>query len=170
MEEVKEVTEVVEEEKAFEPITSQEQLNKVIGERLAKKSAKVREEVTTELTQKYQDYDSLKDQIAKLETSNKEMLEAKDKYAELKKTNEELNAKIAQYELDSVKKTAAIAYGLPMEMATRLNGTTKEEIEADALALSRLIPKSSIPIRNQEAEETDEFRALWNKRNPHSKI
>lgn len=104
----------------FKPITSQEQLNRLIGERI------------NSVKSQYADYDDLKSKAAKLDE-----IEAASK-SELEKEREARAA--AEKERDSVKTealriTVAAEKGLTPGQAKRLVGATREELEADADAL-----------------------------------
>lgn len=107
----------------FEPITSQEDFEKRIGARLAREQ------------RKYADYQDLKAKAAKLD-------EIEAKTAEANKTWEEryksLETKMAQKDLEILRVQVASAKGVP---ANRINGTTREELEADADELLTLIAK-----------------------------
>lgn len=177
MEEIKEVTEVTQNKEVveeFTPITSQEQFNAMVGERIARAKAttsdEVRKEVTAELTEKYKDYDAMKERLAVFEKSNEENAK---KYEENSKLIEEYKSQLAKYEMDSVKTKAAVANGLPIEVADRLQGTDKESIEEDAKKMAQFMGFNSqrtAPLRNQEAEAEDGVLAAFKKMNPKIKI
>ena len=146
----------------FKTINTQEEFDAAIGERLA------RERET--LAKKHSDYDALKEQNKKLvdeatgfqtkitELSN-QLEKNKEELANHSKVVSDLNAKIKAYETDSVKTRIALEKGLPFEMASRLNGTTKEEIEKDAESMATLIGqthKSVAPFKSTEPEVMDE--------------
>lgn len=100
--------------KTFEAITSQEQLNRVIGERLARERVK------------YADYEAFKAKALKfdeIEQANKTELEkAQDKI-------KALEAKASEAELKAVKAAIAAKHSIPAEL---LYGNNEEEIEAVA--------------------------------------
>lgn len=108
----------------FEPITSQEQLNALLGDRLARERAK------------YADYDELKAKATKFDES-----EAASK-SELEKATE-ANAKL-QVELDSLRLAnlrheVAAQKELQPSAVKFLTGSTREELEASADELKTLI-------------------------------
>lgn len=107
----------------FEPITSQEDFEKRIGARLAREA------------KKYADYQDLKTKAARLD-------ELETKTAEANKTWEEryksLESKMAAKDHEILRVQVASAKGVP---ANRINGTTREELEADADELLSLISK-----------------------------
>jgi hypothetical protein len=102
---------------AFEPIASQDALDKIVQTRIARERAK------------FADYDELKakaDKLAQLEESQK---------TEAQKAQERLEAaekRAAELELRSIRAEVAAAKGVPGDLLT---GSTQEELEASADAL-----------------------------------
>lgn len=109
-----EVTETVVE---FEPITSQEDLDRLVGSRLDRER------------KKFADYDSLKAQATELEAIKEANKTAEqktaDRVAELERANAELTG-------EKMRSDVAAAKGVP---ASLLTGSTQEELEAAADAL-----------------------------------
>mgnify|MGYP000918053439 CR=1 FL=1 len=134
----------------FTAITTQEQFDAIIGERLK------REKET--YSKKYSDYDDLKSQVDNLTKNNaaldKSLSEATKSIDASKITIDELTDKCKKYETDSVKTRIARKHGLDYDLASRLNGSTEEEIEADATTLSELL-KTSKPEAPLASPETD---------------
>ena len=101
----------------FEPIVSQEALDKIIQARIARERAK------------FADYDELKakaEKLAEFEESQK---------TEAQKAQERLEAaekRAAELELKATRAEVAAAKGVPAELLT---GSTQEELEASADAL-----------------------------------
>ena len=137
----------------FTPITTQEQFDSAIGERLK------RERET--LAKKYADYDDLKkraqaqaDQIDQLTRAAQENAK---KYAGYDDQQAQMQAKIREYETASVKTRVAMECGLPYAMSARLAGETEEEIRRDAQALAKLMGTSGHsdpPRRTNEPDGT----------------
>lgn len=110
---------------------TQEQLDKIIEDRLARER------------QKYEGYDDLKAQVAAL-TAEKKKLEYEGK-SDTEKVSEQLAALQQQLEdekkarqqseAESLRLRVAAAKGLSEVQARRLQGSTQEELEADADAL-----------------------------------
>lgn len=67
--------------------------------------------------------------------------EAEAKAAEAKSAEEfnAVNSRVAELEADLSRERLARQYGLPDQLATRIAGTTPEEMEADAKSLSALV-------------------------------
>ena len=97
----------------FKKIETQEQFDEAIKDRLAREA------------KKYEGYMSPED-VAKLND-------------DFSKKIEELNNQIKRYETNSVKMRICLNNGLPFEMASRLTGTTEEEIQKDAEQLAKLM-------------------------------
>lgn len=104
-------------EKVFEPITSQADLDKIIGARLARERAN------------YADYEELKTAAAELEKIRE------SQKTEAQKAQERLDAaerRAAELELKATRAEVAAAKSVPAELLT---GSTREELEASADAL-----------------------------------
>ena len=128
----------------FKPITTQEEFDAAIKERLSREKAK------------YSDYDQLKSRVTELETENvglKSTIEATNQSkADTDKQLENLQNKIAGYEMASLRTRVALQHGLPYDLADRLQGTDEESFKADAERLVGYIKKSQpvAPIRDSE--------------------
>lgn len=148
----------------FTPITTQEQFDAAIGERIR------RERETTE--RKYADYTELKTKVSGYETTIADMTRAAETAAKKQADNDklltELQGKVKGYETASVKTRIALETGLPYELAARLSGETEEEIRKDAAALAKYVGKQTqaAPLRSTEPEGTgaaaSALRALTN--------
>jgi len=101
----------------FTPITTQEDLDKIIQSRLARETAK------------YADYDDIKSQLGK---ATKDLTDLQGKYADLDKTSKEKDTKIASYEADALKTKVAVGKKLPLELRDFLQGSTEEELSKSA--------------------------------------
>lgn len=136
-------------EHQFTPITSQADLDRIIGERIARERGK------------YADYADLKAKAGKFDE-----IEEKNK-TELQKLQE--RAERAERERDSerlnlAKQQAAMKAGLPAEMAARLSGTTPEELAADATELAKLItpqPRGPRPTGAQSGDQGKPASRDW---------
>lgn len=107
---------------------TQEDLDRIVGERLARER------------EKFGDYDDLKSKATRFdefEASQKTELERVTTERDTLKTQADSTAQ------ENLRLRVATAKQLPGEMIDRLRGTTKEELEADADALLKLIPPAS---------------------------
>ena len=131
----------------FKPIETQEQLDAVIGERIARAEKNA--------LKNYADYDDLKKAKADYEQQITELtsqLKAKEELITGTDTTiKELQGKIKQYETASVKTRIAHEVGLPYELADKLSGDDEEAIRADAQKMAAYIkPKNVAPIGGAE--------------------
>ena len=145
----------------FEAITTQEQLDAVIKDRLE------RERKT--LTEKYSDYDDLKEKVSDYEKQigdlNKSIKDNEKKYADYDQQLSALQTKVKGYESDSVKTRIAQEFGLDASLANRLTGETEEDIRKDAEALKSIVGSTSVQRINFSPESTakeEENAALKN--------
>lgn len=141
----------------FVPITTQEQLDALIGDRIK------RERET--ITKKYGDYDDLKMKVTDYEKQigdlSKTIEDSGKKYAGYDKTLADLTATVKGYETSSVKMRIAHEAGIPYELASRLSGETEDDIRKDAETLSKLVGKQNTapPLRSNEPEGGDQKTA-----------
>ena len=121
----------------FKPITTQEEFDNAIKERLAREKSK------------YSDYDQLKSRVTELEEENvglKSTIEASNQSkADADKQLEDLQNQIAGYETASLRTRVALQHGLPYDLADRLQGTDEESFKADAERLAGFM-KSNQPV------------------------
>lgn len=121
---------------AFTPITSQADLDRLIGKRLG------------QLKAQYSGYDDYKAKAAELDKLQDAQKTAEqrlnDQLAGLQKENDELKAAQLRFEVAQAK-------GLTPKQAARLRGTTREELEADADDLLEDFPKP-VPVSQQPRE------------------
>lgn len=128
----------------FKPITTQEEFDAAIKERLSREKAK------------YSDYDQLKSRVTELETENvglKSTIEANNQSkADADKQLEEMQNQIAGYETASLRTRVALQYGLPYDLADRLQGTDEESFKADAERLAGYMKRAQpvAPVRETE--------------------
>ena len=143
----------------FEPITSQEQLDKLITARLAREKAK------------YADYEDLKAKAAQfdqIEEANKtELQKAQERLADVEKARTEAELKLLRHEVAASK-------GLDGRAASFLHGSSREELEQSADELAGLL-EGAKPVRlrpdptqgreeKASTESTDWLRDAMNKR------
>lgn len=140
----------------FKIIESQEQLDSVLKDRLERKEASVRKEYE----EKYSDYEELKSRSSSFDAQLEALTKERDDYSNQVK---ELNSKIKQSEMNTLKQNIAYEMGLPREMASRLNGDDEESLRQDASTLASFVnSKPSPPRKNLEGKPTkdDEYRNL----------
>jgi DNA repair ATPase RecN len=160
----------------FRPITTQEELDNVIKDRLNRQNEKHAREMA-ELSAKYEDYDAIKQQngeyVQKMDGLNKQIEEVNALADGYVTQIAEKDEKIAQYETAMIKGRIAATFGLDPELANRLAGNTEEELTADAEKLSRIVGKSQrvAPLANStNANGDDGVAAAFRKLNPNINI
>ena len=145
----------------FTVIETQEQLDKVIGDRIRRAEAKAAE--------KYADYETLKTQNADYVTQISQLQEQLQKQTETINGNQsivdDLKAQVQNYESSSLKTKVALEMGLPYQMASRLSGSNEDEIRADAEMMAKLIGQQNpvAPIGSSEPVVTNPKDAAWTK-------
>lgn len=116
----------------FKIIETQEELNKVIGERIQRAETKAAE--------KYADWKSPEDVEQLTKDLNEKIKTLEDAAAatqqQLAEKDEEI-AKSANYKADLVKTRIALKAGLKIDYADRLRGETEEDWEKDAEILAK---------------------------------
>ena len=128
----------------FKPITTQEEFDNAIKERLAREKSK------------YSDYDQLKSRVTELEEENvdlKSTIEAnRQSKADADKQLEDMQKQISNYETASLRTRVALQHGLPYDLADRLQGTDEESFKADAERLASFVKPTEhfAPMRNLE--------------------
>lgn len=143
---------------AFEPITTQEQLDQVIGDRIA--GVKAKYEGFDDYKKKAEDYDALKEEADGFEQQiaamNKE-INGDDKNPGYKKQMAEMQGKIKKYEASSLKVRIANEHGIPFELAERLSGDDEEAIKKDAETMAKFLKKKDVPpLRQSDPQKMDD--------------
>ena len=115
----------------FQPITTQEQLNSIIGDRIkrAQESAEKKFEgylSKEEVSKQIADYQKQIDEINAAHTQDSETIKT-------------LTAQVKSFETANLKSKVAMELGLPYGMASRISGETEEDIRKDAQSLKDLI-------------------------------
>lgn len=131
----------------FKAITTQEEFDAAIKDRIARNT----KTVTDEVTKKFEGWMSPQDSAAKMKELN-DKLDALTKQAgEKDKSIADLTSKNLAFELSALKAKVAHEKGIPYELAQRLSGTTEEEIGKDADTLAGFVQKHpAAPLRNPE--------------------
>lgn len=137
----------------FTPIETQEQFDKMIASRLERAENKIRAE--------YSDYEAIKEANAKL-TADFEALKAENDGS--KATIAELNTKISGLETSQLRTRIGLEHNIPLEMISRLAGTTEEEIKADAEAMAKFVTSNThtAPLFNNDPSGDTEKAAYKN--------
>lgn len=159
----------------FTPITTQEQLEAVLKDRLERQSKKFESE-KADLEKKYSGY-MASDDVTKLKQSYEDQIkDLNTKIDEGASVQTELdNAKkqIESQKIDSLRIKTALENGIPYEFADRLKGTTAEELTADAKLFAKSFSKPAgqhtQPAYNGESKDIDAVSARFYELNPKLK-
>lgn len=138
----------------FKIIETQEELDAIIQSRLSRER------------EKYADYEDLKKQLADFEaketTYQNTINDLKTRETDLTSQIESLNGDLTKTKLQSAKQRIATEYGLPLDLAERLQGEDEESFKADAERLaSYLAPKQPTPPMksNEPTIDTDPLKS-----------
>lgn len=159
----------------FTPITSQEQFDAMVKDRLERQSKKFDTE-KADLEKKYSGYMS-SDDLTKLKQSYEDQIkDLNTKIEASASVQTELDSAKKQIEaqkLDSLRIKAAIENGIPYEFADRLKGTTAEELTADAKLFAKGFTnhagQHTQPAYNGESKDIDAVSARFYELNPKLK-
>lgn len=119
----------------FKAITTQEEFDNAIKERLDRQAKKTADEVR----KGFAGWLSPDDVKAKTVDLEKQIAEKDGKLAEGKAAFDKLTAEKQALELDRAREAAARDAGLPFELAGRLSGSTADELKTDAEALAKIM-------------------------------
>ena len=129
----------------FKVIETQEQLDSIIKGRLERERASFNEK----LGGLENDNKELKDQLAKLTDASNQ------KEATIEELNSQISDKdneLEDFRVNQMRNDLAYEYGLPRDFSKRLQGSTYEEIEADAKEMAKTFDdlRPDPPIKNNE--------------------
>ena len=131
----------------FKAITTQEELDAVIKDRLARNT----KTVTDEVAKKYEGYISPQDVAAKTKELTDKLDALTAQAAEKDKSIADLTSKNQSYELRALKAKIAHEKNIPYELAERLSGATEEEIAKDADQLAGFVRKQpAAPLHSND--------------------
>lgn len=139
----------------FKVIETQEQLDTIIKARLDREKSK------------YADYDSLAEKIKNLETENTNLKQTISNKEESESANlnriAELEKSVSDWEAKALKQQVAIKYGLPFDLADRLQGDSEESLNEDAERLASLVNVKNYtqPLASTEPTVSGGIDAAW---------
>lgn len=125
---------------AFKPIETQEELDRIISERLERDR------------KKYEGYMSAEDVQKLKNTYESNMQTETEKYTTLEKEKKDLMAKLKGYKVGTLKTKVALANGLPIGITDYLKGETEEELAESAKTLAKFF---TTPKEKQKNELKD---------------
>ena len=129
---------------------TQEELNKIVSERVKRAQAK-----TEELENRVKELEEERAGLLSTIEANNQLLIEKDglisakeaEFAELQKVSDE-------YKASQLKAQIAVRNGLPYDLAERLQGNDEESLQADAERLSAFVKQKQViaPMKSNEPE------------------
>lgn len=123
-------------------------VEKDVVEKIMKEHGKAVQEEKNYDTLK-QDYEQLKDKFGKLEKADEENATFKAQLAEKEQLIKDYSLKILKYQVATEK-------GIPLELATRLSGDTKDALAKDADNLASFVAKRPpLPLKQGEGSTDD---------------
>lgn len=122
----------------FQPINNQEELDRVLASRLQRERDTVTKQFQTQIAERDEKITGYESTIADL---NKQIETLNGQTGKIS----ELEAKVREYETNSVKMRIARETGLPAELADRLSGTDEAAMRSDAESLAKLIKSQQTP-------------------------
>ncbi|MCK1227512.1 capsid assembly scaffolding protein Gp46 family protein [Streptococcus uberis] len=138
----------------FKAITSQEELNSIVKARVAREREKYSD--YEELKTKVADYEELKTKVADFESKEatyQSTIEGlKNEKTDLSSQLESVNSELNQTKLQSAKQRIATEFGLPLDLADRLQGDDEDGFRADAERFASYI-KPSQPLPPAKSNE-----------------
>lgn len=149
---------------SFKAIETQEELDRIIGERVAKEKERLERNspFKAELDQLKTAKADLENQVGTLQSTIEQSKAGQEDYT---KQISDLTSKVAGYETANLRTRIALQNGLPFDLADRLVGEDEESIKADAERLSSFVTKQhSAPLKdvepNIQKDENSAYRKL----------
>ena len=122
----------------FQPINTQEELDRVLASRLQRERDTVTKSFQAQITERDEKITGFESTIADLNKQIESLNGQTGRVAELE-------AKVREYETNSVKMRIARETGLPAELADRLSGADEAAMRADAENLAKLLKTQQAP-------------------------
>lgn len=122
----------------FQPINTQEELDRVLASRLQRERDTVTKSFQAQITERDEKITGFESTIADLNKQIESLNGQTGRVAELE-------AKVREYETASVKTRIARETGLPAELADRLSGADEAAMRADAENLAKLLKTQQAP-------------------------
>lgn len=148
------MSETMNQESGFQPITTQEALDQIIKDRLK------RERETTQ--KRFEGWISPEDHQKALDSANQAFDDYKKAHEGDEQTIADLTAKNKAYETASLKSRIAHEVGLDYAWISRINGEDEQSIRADAESIKKLVGSGTplMPTKSTESgEDYDESTA-----------
>lgn len=129
---------------------TQEELNKIVSERVKREQAK-NEELEKRVKELEKERAGL---LSTIEANNQLLIEKDDLISAKESEFEELQKVSDGYKAAQLKAQIAVRNGLPYDLAERLQGSDEESLQADAERLSAFVKQKQViaPMKSNEPE------------------
>lgn len=136
----------------FKAITTQQQFDEMVSKRLERERSVIEN--------KYSDYETLKNENAQFKEQLNNLQNLNTQATE---SVTELTNQVNALTLEKTRLNVAISSGLPLEMASRLQGASEEELKNDAEKLKGLftpkintvLPTKTNEVKNEDTQKTE---------------
>lgn len=134
----------------FKVIESQEELDRILKDRLERAEKKAREELQGQI-------DSLKSENAGLKEENTNYQKQLEGVKEKDVAISTLKGEIESYKMAELRRKVAIENNIPYTLADRIIGDDEESMAEDAKRLAEFVGKKDYvpPLRSYESKEAD---------------
>lgn len=142
-------------EQEFKAITTQEEFDNAVKNRLKREKEKYEAEI-----EKYSDYEELKQQ-------NNALQQQLDEYSQSKQNFEnqinDLQSEVKNYKSKQLKTDIALEYNIPKNLADRLQGEDEESLRKDAESISAIFAQNEplSPLKSSEPQEIDNTEVAY---------
>lgn len=140
----------------FKVIESQEELDKILKDRLERAEKKAKEEMQGLI-------DSLKSECAGLKEENANYQKQLEGIGEKDKTISSLEGEIESYKKAELRRKVAIENNIPYTLADRIVGDDEESMAEDAKRLAEFVGKKDYvpPLKNYEDRSPDSTQGAY---------
>ena len=134
----------------FKAVETQEELDKIIGERLKRERKQVEDEFSEKIS-------ALEKENEGLKSENAEVKSSLEKVAEKDTEIEQLQGQVKGYEKSEMQRKVALAHNIPYNLAARIRGESEEEMIEDAKSLAAYFAKDEPvpPLKNPDMGADD---------------
>jgi hypothetical protein len=140
----------------FKIIESQEELDKILKDRLDRAEKKAKEELQGLI-------DSLKSENAGLKEENTNYQKQLEGIEEKDKTISNLEGEIESYKMAELRRKVAIENNIPYKIADRIIGDDEESMTEDAKRLAEFVGKKDYvpPLKTYEDKDSDSTQGAY---------
>lgn len=140
----------------FKVIESQEELDRILKDRLERAEKKAKEEMQGII-------DSLESENAGLKEENTNYQKQLEEIGEKDKTISSLEGEIESYKMAELRRKVAIENSIPYSLADRIIGDDEESMAEDAKRLAEFVGKKDYvpPLKTYEDKDSDSTQGAY---------